>query len=361
MVLTIAAVAVALWFASLIPKTITVFVIAAFVAFGVNPIVEWLSRRMPRGAAIALVFLGLLLTIAVILLLVVPALAAQVQILVINAPSYVLAIQSWLDSLEAMLRERFGRNSVQPGYDMRTLLATKLGSLFNSSLASATQILTEFVTAAFIGISALVLSAFFLLRGEHVVDGFYEILPARRRPSARHLAGELAHVFGAFVSGQAALCAITGALIFALCQLFLGFKFSLLLGIVAGLAYAVPYVGQVFVHLLAIALAAPQGGAMMLWVSVIVFSVARVSDNLLVPRIMSRSVGVSPIAVMFAVFAGGELFGIPGLLLGIPAAALAKVAWRFYRSGGTHVAEPDDEAAVMPPAPSPRVPKRREA
>ncbi|GAC1447127.1 MAG: hypothetical protein PVSMB8_05420 [Vulcanimicrobiaceae bacterium] len=50
------------------------------------------------------------------------------------------------------------------------------------------------------------------------------------------------------------------------------------------------------------------------------------------PKIMSESVGVSPIVVMFAVFAGGELFGLPGLLLGIPAAALAKVAWRFFRS-----------------------------
>jgi predicted PurR-regulated permease PerM len=51
-----------------------------------------------------------------------------------------------------------------------------------------------------------------------------------------------------------------------------------------------------------------------------------------VPKVMSESVGVSPIVVMFAVFAGGELFGLPGLLLGIPAAALAKVAWRFFRS-----------------------------
>jgi predicted PurR-regulated permease PerM len=75
---------------------------------------------------------------------------------------------------------------------------------------------------------------------------------------------------------------------------------------------------------------------MVIWVNVIVFVVARVSDNLLVPKVMSESVGVSPIVVMFAVFAGGELFGLPGLLLGIPAAALAKVAWRFFRtSSGT--------------------------
>jgi predicted PurR-regulated permease PerM len=83
---------------------------------------------------------------------------------------------------------------------------------------------------------------------------------------------------------------------------------------------------------IALVLAAPQGLQTVIWVQVIVFTIARISDNLLVPKIMSESVGVSPIVVMFATFAGGELFGLPGLLLGIPAAALAKVAWRFFRS-----------------------------
>ena len=59
-------------------------------------------------------------------------------------------------------------------------------------------------------------------------------------------------------------------------------------------------------------------------------SCARVADSVLVPKIMSESVGVSPIGVMFAVFAGGELFGIPGLLLGIPAAALVKVLFKYF-------------------------------
>jgi predicted PurR-regulated permease PerM len=65
-------------------------------------------------------------------------------------------------------------------------------------------------------------------------------------------------------------------------------------------------------------------------VTVEIFLIARLADNLLVPKVMSESVGVSPIGVMFAVFAGGELFGIPGLLLGIPAAALIKVLFKYF-------------------------------
>jgi len=93
---------------------------------------------------------------------------------------------------------------------------------------------------------------------------------------------------------------------------------------------------MLIVQAIALILCAPQGGWMILWVQVITFGMARVSDNILVPKIMGDSVGVSPIGVMFAVFAGGELFGVPGLLLGIPAAALVKLLWRYFVSPWLH-------------------------
>jgi len=355
----------ALWLASHIPRTLTVFLIAAFIAFGVNPIVEALARRMPRALAILIVYAGLLATVVILTLLVIPALVVQVGVLAGNAPSYIVAAQGLIDDLQASLRTHLGQAYLPPGYsDLRGLLASKLAFAITGSLSSLTQILVDAFTATFIGVSALVLSAFFVIRGEHVADSLYEFLPAERRPTARALAGELAHVFGAFVSGQVALCAITGALIYAITS-FMNFKFALLLGIVSGLAYAVPFVGQVFAHAAAILLAAPQGGGMVLAVNAAVFAVGRVADNLLVPKIMSESVGVSPIVVMFSVFAGGELFGLPGLLLGIPAAALAKVAWRFYQSGAVTppaapaVVEPEAVVTVTLSAPSPPARKPR--
>jgi predicted PurR-regulated permease PerM len=110
----------------------------------------------------------------------------------------------------------------------------------------------------------------------------------------------------------------------------LHFTFALLVAVICGLGYAVPFVGMIVAHILAAVLAAPQGGPMIASVTIVIFLIARIADNLLVPKIMSNSVGVSPIGVMFAVFAGGELFGIPGLLLGIPAAALIKVLFKYF-------------------------------
>jgi predicted PurR-regulated permease PerM len=320
---------------------------------------------MPRAAAIALVYVALIALIVVLTLLVVPALLEQIAVLGYNAPAYIGSLQGELDRVQIWIHDHLGRAAVfAPGTsDLKTIFSERLSAGFSASLASLSNIVINTFTAAFVGVSAVVLSAFFLLRGEHVADAFYGIVPASRRPNVRALSLQMAEVFGAYVSGQAALCAIVGCLIFALTTL-IGFKFGLLLGIVCGIAYAVPFVGAVFSQLVAVLLAAPQGGQQIIWVSLIVFGISRVADNLLVPKIMSESVGVSPIVVMFSVFAGGELFGVAGLLLGIPAAALIKVAWQFVRAGGFRVVEETAEAklaetAARPvPAPAPSVPAR---
>jgi predicted PurR-regulated permease PerM len=340
------AIAAALWFASHIPRTLSVFVIAAFIAFGVSPIVARLARRMARPLAVGIVYAGLLVTAIVLFFLVVPETLAQVQSVGSDAPSYIGGLQHWIDATQRFISDHVGSKYLPPGYDdLRGLLADRVSTALNAALGSLTSILIGTFTATFIGISALVLSAFFLLRGETIFDPVYQLLPIPRRAAARHLARELADVFGSYVSGQAALCFITGTLIFAF-TLVSGFKFALLLGIIAGIAYAVPFVGMVVAHVAALVLAAPQGGQMVLWTQIIVFTIARISDNVFVPKVMSESVGVSPIVVMFATFAGGELFGLPGLLLGIPVAALAKVAWRFYRSQPAR--SPDAPAAPVP-------------
>jgi predicted PurR-regulated permease PerM len=323
---------------------------------------------MPRPAAIAIVFAGLIVLIVVLALLVVPALIEQVQVLGYNAPGYIAASQDFVDRAQRSLQEHLGRNAAAfapKSSDLKALVADKISLGLNASLASLSNILINTFTAAFVVVSAIVLSAFFLLRGEHVADAFYGLIPERRRPNVRALTVQMAQVFGAYVSGQVALCAITGLMIFGFSGI-IGFKFALLLGILCGIAYAVPFIGQVFAQVLAVVLAAPQGGQMVIWVSLIVFGVARFADNLLVPRIMSEAVGVSPIVVMFSVFAGGELFGVAGLLLGIPAAALIKVAWQFVRGGGFAVVEDvaDDQVAAATglmtplPSPGPSVPAR---
>ena len=354
----------ALWLAAHIPRTITIFVVAAFIAFGVQPIVAHLeSRGVKRLLAIAFVYVVLLLLLAIGALIVLPATFEQGQVLIQNSPAYLKAAQGWMLSSELALRERFAHANLPPGFlNVQQLVSDKVTTFLTSSVSSLGSVLLGAATALFIAISALILSFFFLLQSTQIADGFAGLFPAGKQTTARALAEEITHIFGSFIAGQAIVSAITGIVITILLAL-VGFKYALILGVISAIAYAIPIVGMLGAHIIGAIISAPQGPWIVLWVQVILFTVARISDNVLVPKIMGSSVGVSPIGVMFAVFAGGELFGFAGLILGIPAAALIKVLWRYFVAPWVtgHPVEPIE----VKPAPrraattSIRVPSRR--
>jgi predicted PurR-regulated permease PerM len=324
------AIVAALLFAARIPRTIALFLIAAFIAFGAHPLVKQLERWMPRPFAIAIVYVGLLGWLVVLALVIVPITYSQVLSLIVHAPQYIAGSQDFVTSAEGTLRRVLGNRVPLPSFgDVQGQIASRMTGAVAATIAQLGTIVIDAVSALIIGTSALILSVFFLLQGRDVRDGIVAFIPPSRRESVGALLHELAEVFGHFVAGQALLCAIVGAVIWVLLAPS-HFAFALLVAVICGLGYAVPFVGMVVAQVIAALLAVPQGTGMVVWVTIAIFVVSRLADNVLVPRIMAQSVGVSPITVMFAVFAGGELFGLPGLILGIPAAALIKVLFGYF-------------------------------
>ncbi len=324
------AIVAALLFAARIPRTVALFLIAAFIAFGAHPLVKRLERWMPRPVAIAIVYIGLLGWLVVLALVIVPITYSQVLSLIAHAPQYIAGSQDFVAGAEGTLRRVLGNRVPLPSFgDIQGQIASRMSGFVAATIAQLGTIVIDAVSALIIGTSALILSVFFLLQGRDVRDGIVAFIPPSRRESVGALLHELAEVFGHFVAGQALLCAIVGAVIWVLLAPS-HFAFALLVAVIGGLGYAVPFVGMVVAQIIAALLAVPQGTGMVVWVTIAIFVVSRFADNVLVPRIMAQSVGVSPITVMFAVFAGGELFGLPGLILGIPAAALIKVLFGYF-------------------------------
>lgn len=351
--LTIAVVvllALALWFATRIPKTIAVFLIAAFVASAVHPIVSWLeSRRIPRIWAISLVYAVLIIATIVLLVVIVPMTVDQVQALLANVPAYLQTAQSWLLDAQNALRAHFPQANIPPEIlNIQQLGGARLTALLTFTVTSLGTFALNIATGLFIGFSALILSFFFLLNHQQLAEGFAGFFPPSQRAKARSLSTEAVGVFGGYIAGQVIVSGITGAVIAALSAV-VGFKFALLIGIISAIGYAVPIIGMLVAQIVALALCAPQGWFMVIYVQILMFVVARISDNILVPKIMGGTVGVSPITVMFAVFAGGELFGLPGLILGIPAAAIARLVWRYFLGPWMHgQIDAVDEAEPLP-------------
>jgi predicted PurR-regulated permease PerM len=329
-VVAVLAITLAAFVAVRIPRTLSMFLIAAFIAFGTSPLVRRLERTVPRAAAIAIVYLGLLGALVVLALVVIPITYGQILALVAHAGEYVAVSQQGVVNLETFLRTRLGDRFALPTFvQVETEVGNRVGAIFALTLESLGTILINTANAMLIGLSALILSVFFLVRGREIRGGLERLVPPSRRETTHALLLEVSSIFGHFVAGQVALCAIVGVAVWiALAPAH--FAFALLVAVASALGYAVPFFGMIVAQVLAAVLAIPQGTGMVLYVTVAVFIIARVADNVLVPKIMGDSVGVSPIGVMFAVFAGGELFGLWGLILGIPAAALVRVLFTFF-------------------------------
>lgn len=329
-VITLLVLAAAGYVAIHIPRTLSIFLVAAFIAFGAAPLVQRLERRMPRGVAIAIVYLLLVGALVLLALVIIPIAYAQIFVLVEHTSDYVIASQDAVAHLQTFMRERLGDRVALPTFSqLQADVGERVGSVFTVTLASIGAILLGTVNAMLIGVSALILSVFLLLRGRAVRGGLLSLLPVRQRAQTNELLVEVASIFGHFVAGQLLLCVIVGLAVWAALAP-AHFAFALLVAVVCALGYAVPFFGMIVAQVIAAALAIPQGTAMVVYVTVAIFVVARVADSVLVPKIMSDAVGVSPIGVMFAVFAGGELFGLPGLVLGIPAAALVRVLFTYF-------------------------------
>lgn len=176
----------------------------------------------------------------------------------------------------------------------------------------------------FIVIATLLLSFFWTIEGERAIMGLLLLLPLETREQARSLITEIQEKVGAYLRGQAVLCLIIG-IAALLAYGLIGVPYALLLAVFAGIMEAVPYVGPFLGAVPATLIAFSVSPTMGLWVIGSTLVIQQLENAYLVPRVMSRTVGISPLVVMLAIFAFESLFGLIGVLLAIPIAVILQI------------------------------------
>ncbi len=319
------------WLVYLLAPVLTPFLTAALLAYLGDPLVDRLEGwRLPRTAAVLLVFLILVLAGILALLVLVPALETQVRYLVQRVPDYL----QWLrETAVPWLAARLGLTPADlgPG-DLLGRAGAGLGEA--GSLAAAVLASLSASGARLLGWLANLLLVpvvtFYLLRDWDVlVARIHSLVPRRVAPTVARLARESDQVLGAFLRGQF-LVMLALAAVYALGLVLAGLRLGLLIGVVAGLVSFVPYLGLILGLALAgvAALVQTHELAMLGWVA-LVFGIGQVLESaVLTPLLVGDRIGLHPVAVIFAVLAGGQLFGLPGVLLALPVAAVVAVLVR---------------------------------
>jgi predicted PurR-regulated permease PerM len=310
----------------------TPFFLGALLAYLGDPWVDRLERwRIGRGLASGLVFLAIALLVTVALMLFIPALAHEATELLKGLPATLVWLQA---RLAPLLTPWIGVDA--GGMDVRGLAEEYLGDWEQSSdvLGYLLGQLTASGKAIFGGVMTLALTpvvAFYLMRDwDSIIERLDNLIPRSQLVVIRSLVRAGDDMLAAFIRGQLLVMIFLG-LFYSIGLGLLGVEMALIIGLVAGLASVVPYLGFILGLALASLTAAYQFQDWLHPAYVLgIFLVGQILEgSVLTPWLVGDKIGLHPVAVIFAVLAGGQLFGFSGVLLALPVTAVLMVLVRF--------------------------------
>jgi putative heme transporter len=286
-------------------------ILAASIAAALAPLVSRLEKRMPRGIAVVLVFLGVLLVLGLILWVIIPPLIEQAQEIIEEAPQFLNTLQDLFQDL------------VGPELELGPVIESIAGQLQAVAIA-----LLAVPVGIFSGIVAVVLLVFttiyMLVEAPKIHRFLLSLYPPGERDRVDEVALKMANAMGGFVRGTAIIAFIVG-LVTYIGLLIIGVRFPLALGFLAGLFEFIPYIGPFLAGVPIILVALMDSPTQALIVLVFFLIVQEVEANILVPKIQRTQTEVSPLLALLALTAGSILGGIVGVLASIPFVAALRV------------------------------------
>jgi predicted PurR-regulated permease PerM len=316
----------------LLAPVLTPFAVAALLAYLGDPLVDRLERRrLSRTLAVTVVFGLMTLALVIALLLLIPMLERQILRFIEQLPRYVAWLQ---DNLLPWLEQQFG-------VDIERFEPANLVAMLRQHWAQAGGIAAAVLggvsksgMAIMLWITNLLLIpvvTFYLLRDWDVmVERIRILLPRAVEPTISRLARQSDEVLGGFLRGQLSVMLALGA-IYTIGLSLVGIDLALLIGMLAGLVSFIPYLGAIVGIGAGIIAALVQHGD--LWHVALVVGVFAIGQTIesfaLTPWLVGDRIGLHPVAVIFAILAGGQLFGFLGVLLALPVAAVVMVLLRY--------------------------------
>ncbi len=318
------------WMFYLLAPVLTPFIAAGLLAYMGDPLADRLQKlKLPRTLAVVVVFLATFLLIGLLVLLVGPLIRTQISALFAALPDIAHQVeQVWLPTILGWL-------NVEPGEDvgLGAFLArySDMAGDWSGKILLGVGKSGGVLVAAVLSLFLIPILTFYMLRDwDTFMAHLSALIPGRQRETVLKLARETDDVLGAFLRGQV-LVMLALATIYTLGLSLVGLKFAIAIGVVAGLVSFVPYLGFVFgIGLAGLTVALEPNPLWNLVGVVATLTIGPIIEGpFLTPKLVGDRIGLHPVIVIFAVVAGGQLFGFFGILLALPAAAVLSVLLRF--------------------------------
>lgn len=302
-----------LGFLYLIRDILAILFVAVILASVIDPIADWAGqKKIPRGITTLVIYLLLFSLFSLVIALIIPPVAEQINQLSVNFGYYWNKLVSGFSALQDYSASYGVSENIQQGIEsIKFGLGKTAGGAF-STLGNV-----------FGGIISLVLTlviAFYIIVEEDAIKRlFRSAAPAGYQPYLVRLFSRMQEKIGLWVKGQLILSFII--FIFSFVGLsILGVNYALVLALMAGLFEFVPYIGPIFAAIPAVFLAFTQSPLKALLVIILYVIIQQLENNVIVPKVMQKAVGINPIVSIIAILIGAKLVGVVGALLAIPVA-----------------------------------------
>jgi predicted PurR-regulated permease PerM len=292
--------------------------VAAFLAIGLDPAVAFLERKgLKRGLAVTAILLVALLALVGFVAAVVPPLVDQVSTFATELPEYIDSLAERNDRVAEFVRDNDIADRLREAIDQAP-------TQISGSLGTVVGVAGSVLGKVFNGLTVIVLMIYFSLSLSHMREGSLKLVPKSRRARVKELADPILEKIGSYIAGNVAVSIIAGVISFIFFAV-AGVPYPIALALWVAIADLIPLVGATLgmipALIVAFFISIPVGIA----TGVFFLIYQQVENYVIVPRVMTKAIDISPAAVLLAALIGGSLLGFVGALMALPFAAGVKL------------------------------------
>jgi predicted PurR-regulated permease PerM len=304
-------------------QVLFILFVAIILGTVIRPIATWLNRKgFSKVGGVVAVYVLLFALLSGFLFLLFPMIFDQGSAIVKEIPNYYQELRTSVEQSPNLLKKSISQYLPDTIPGSGIVIQSDVEMLASAELALS--YISTLFKVFFIALVLILLSFHWTLNGKRTIESLLLLFPKNKREDHAEMITAIESKIGYFIAGQGALCLIVGVMAI-IGYMAIGLPNAFVLGLVAGAFEAVPMIGPTLGAIPAGVIALSVSPSLLIWVIIVTVIIQLMENNLLVPRIMSKAVGVNPFVALLAIFAFSSLFGLAGALMAIPMAAIIQL------------------------------------
>lgn len=316
--------------------------IAMILAFIINPFVTMLEGKgIKRGYGVIIVYLMFILIITVLIATVIPKTVQELTKLVAQAPQTLDVLSIKAEEFSKALSKMF-EGKMFTGFDPTEMnLVETFGDKFLEILKKSQDLMISNLKNIATGISTvfysfvklfivLVFSYYFVVDKDKIKSKLVEFIPEKYKRDVFFVSMRINEALLGFVKGRLLMAVFVG-LLTMISLLIVGVDFAVIIGLITCVADIIPYIGPFLGFAPAILFALIESPIKAVWVGIIFLAIQWAENNIIAPKLLGDKVGLNPLVILLSIIIGGGMFGVLGMILGVPAVSIIMILVEFFK------------------------------